>query len=69
MLKTNLIRLRRQADLTQPELSALSRVPQTTISAIENGTTTRPQAHTLLRIAKALSKRLLRAVKLEELLK
>lgn len=53
-LRIRLKELRRERQLSQSELSALSKVHQTTISKLENGKALRVDFATLDRLAKAL---------------
>lgn len=56
MLSENLRRLRHDAGLTQAELAIQSSVKQTTISAIELGTTTDPRCSTITGLVRGLMK-------------
>lgn len=51
-LAQRLKRLRKAADLTQPELSKESGAPSSTIAEIETGTTLKPTFETLQKLAK-----------------
>ena len=58
MLSKQLLKLRTEAKLTQAELAIRSSVPQTTISAIESGTTDNPTYGTIDGLCQGLSKKL-----------